>query len=273
MNRNENSEGGGLVEQLLAIMARLRDPEHGCPWDLEQTFYSIAPYTVEEAHEVADAIERGNFDDLREELGDLLFQVVFHARMAEEKGLFDFESVAQAISEKMVRRHPHVFGDRRYANRREREADWEAIKEAERADKGHKGESLFDGVSRGLPALTRAVKLQALAASVGFDWPQAEQMFDKLDEETGELRQAIENRDRDNIEEEIGDLYFALTNLARRFDVDPDQALRRCNRKFERRFHLMEKFARQQNLDLAALAHDELESLYIEAKRQLGEAG
>ncbi|MDZ7791646.1 MAG: nucleoside triphosphate pyrophosphohydrolase [Xanthomonadales bacterium] len=261
------------IERLIDIMARLRDPERGCPWDVEQTFRTIAPYTVEEAHEVADAIERDDFDDLRDELGDLLFQVVFHARMAEEQSLFGFDDVADAISDKMVRRHPHVFGDASFDNVDQQSANWEAIKAAERAEKGKAGESALDGVARGLPALRRAVKLQKRAARVGFDWPGPDPIFDKLHEEAEELRAALDNADVDNIEEEIGDLLFVITNLARKLDVDPGAALRRCNRKFERRFRTMEEMARARAVDLADLDHDELEAVYEAAKARLGQGG
>lgn len=266
-----DAPGTDPVQRLLALMARLRDPEGGCPWDLAQTFSSIAPYTVEEAHEVADAIERADFHALREELGDLLFQVIFHARMAEEKSLFDFHAVADGLLEKIIRRHPHVFGGRRYASVAEQQEDWEAIKAAERAARGETDTGLLSGISRGLPALRRSQLLQARAATVGFDWPSTEPMFDKLAEETAELKAAIAHQDADNIEEEVGDLFFALTNLARRLDVDPEQALRRCNHKFERRFHVMEEIARERALNLADLPHTELEAIYIEAKRRLGE--
>ncbi|WP_376696339.1 nucleoside triphosphate pyrophosphohydrolase [Wenzhouxiangella sp. EGI_FJ10305] len=259
------------IDRLTDIMARLRDPERGCPWDVEQTFRTIAPYTVEEAHEVADAIERADFEDLRDELGDLLFQVVFHARMAEEQSLFGFDDVVEAISDKLVRRHPHVFGDASFNNVEEQTANWEDIKAAERAEKGQADESLLDGVSRGLPALRRAVKLQKRAARVGFDWPDPDPIFDKLREEAEELRAALANEDVDNIEEEIGDLLFVITNLARKLDVDPGAALRRCNHKFERRFRTMEEMARDRAIDLADLDHDELEAVYEAAKARLGE--
>ncbi|WP_376691336.1 nucleoside triphosphate pyrophosphohydrolase [Wenzhouxiangella sp. EGI_FJ10409] len=261
------------IERLIDIMARLRDPERGCPWDVEQTFRTIAPYTVEEAHEVADAIEREDFDDLRDELGDLLFQVVFHARMAEERSLFDFDDVAEAISDKLVRRHPHVFGDASFDSVEQQSASWEAIKAAERAEKGQADESALDGVSRGLPALRRAVKLQKRAARVGFDWPGPDPIFDKLHEEAEELRAALAKADDDNIEEEIGDLLFVITNLARKLDVDPGAALRRCNQKFERRFRGMEAMARERAVDLADLDHDELEAVYEAAKARLGKKG
>lgn len=257
------------IDRLIDIMARLRDPERGCPWDVEQTFRSIAPYTVEEAHEVADAIEREDFDDLRDELGDLLFQVVFHARMAEEQSLFAFSDVAAAISDKLVRRHPHVFGDASFDSAAEQTASWEAIKAAERAEKGQVNDGALDGVSRGLPALRRAVKLQKRAARVGFDWPDIEPIFDKLREEAEELRAGLDKEDADNIEEEIGDLLFVITNLARKLDVDPGAALRRCNHKFERRFRTMEDMARERALDLADLDHPELEAVYEAAKARL----
>jgi len=259
------------IKRLLDIMARLRDPEHGCPWDVEQTFRSIAPYTVEEAHEVAEAIEREDFDDLRDELGDLLFQVVFHARMAEEGGLFGFDDVVAAVSDKLVRRHPHVFGDARFDSAEEQTASWEAIKAAERAEKGEVEESLLDGVSRGLPVLRRAVKLQKRAAGVGFDWPDVAPIFDKLAEETDELKAGLARDDRDNIEEEIGDLFFVLTNLARKLDVDPGAALRRCNHKFEQRFRGMEALAEERGLVMGELDGDGLEQLYRAAKRRRGE--
>lgn len=261
------------IARLIDIMARLRDPERGCPWDVQQTFRTIAPYTVEEAHEVADAIERDDFEDLRDELGDLLFQVVFHARMAQERSLFDFDDVAAAISDKLVRRHPHVFADARFDSIEQQSASWEAIKAAERAEKGQADESALDGVSRGLPALRRAVKLQKRAARVGFDWPGPDPIFDKLNEEAGELRVALDNADADNIEEEIGDLLFVITNLARKLDVDPGAALRRCNHKFETRFRTMEEMARARAVDLADLDHDELEAVYEAAKARLGSGG
>ncbi|RFF31271.1 nucleoside triphosphate pyrophosphohydrolase [Wenzhouxiangella sediminis] len=270
---DSSSNDRAAVDRLIEIMARLRDPERGCPWDIEQTFRTIAPYTVEEAHEVADAIERDDLEDLRDELGDLLFQVVFHARMAEERSLFDFDDVAAAISDKLVRRHPHVFGDARFDNVEQQSANWEDIKAAERAEKGRADESLLDGVSRGLPALRRAVKLQKRAARAGFDWPGAEPIFEKLHEEADELRAALERKDTDNIEEEIGDLLFVITNLARKLDVDPGAALRRCNHKFERRFRTMEDMARERALDLADLDPDELEAVYEAAKARLKESG
>ncbi|QOC23322.1 nucleoside triphosphate pyrophosphohydrolase [Wenzhouxiangella sp. AB-CW3] len=254
------------INRLLEIMARLRDPEGGCPWDLEQNFRSIAPYTVEEAHEVADAIERGDLDDLKDELGDLLFQVVFHARMAEEQGAFAFAEVVAAISDKMERRHPHVFGDAVVGDARSQTVNWEQIKAAERAEKGETDDSLLAGVSRGLPALRRSVKLQKRAARVGFDWPAVDPVFDKIIEELDELGAAVAADDTDGIEEELGDLLFAVTNLARKLEVDPGSALRRSNIKFERRFRAMEMLAAGSRQALAELDADALEDLYRQAK-------
>ena len=259
------------IHRLIEIMSRLRDPDGGCPWDIEQDFRSIAPYTIEEAHEVADAIERGDLDDLKDELGDLLFQVVFHARMAEEEGAFAFGEVVEAVSDKLERRHPHVFGDAEIADSQAQTLNWENIKAAERSERGETDDSVLAGVSRGLPALRRAVKLQKRAARVGFDWPAAEPIFDKIEEEATELKAVMSADDADGIEEEIGDLLFAVTNLARKLDVDPGGALRRSNHKFERRFRAMERLADKRGLDLAAMEHADLEDHYREVKRQLGE--
>ena len=237
--------GGDRLDRLLEIMRRLRAPD-GCPWDREQDFDSIAPYTVEEAYEVADAIERGDFDDLRDELGDLLLQVVYHSQMAEERGAFAFADVLRAVSDKMLRRHPHVFGDAE-------SFDWEAIKAEEREQKARaklaRGEpvpptgakGVLDDVAMGLPALSRALKLQARAARVGFDWPETTMVLDKIREESAELVEAAQDgADQDHIEEEMGDLLFVMANLARHLKVDPETALRRANAKFVRRFHAIE---------------------------------
>src|SRR3954470_9115823 len=202
------------IDRLLAIMARLRDREGGCPWDVEQTFATVAPYTVEEAYEVADAIERGELSDLKEELGDLLLQVVFHARMAEEQGAFAFDDVAQAINDKMVRRHPHVFAEETYASLAHQKEGWESLRAAERARKGRTA-SLLDDVPVGLPALTRAVKLSKRAAGVGFVWPDVSHVVDKLDEELGELKAEIAAGDFEKARQEMGDLLFVVANLAR----------------------------------------------------------
>ena len=257
------------IHRLIEIMVRLRDPESGCPWDIEQDFRSIASYTIEEAHEVADAIERGDLDDLKDELGDLLFQVVFHARMAEEQGRFAFDDVAEAIAEKLVRRHPHVFGDQAIESAADQTRNWERIKAAERAARGDTDDSAMAGVSRGLPALRRSVKLQKRAARVGFDWPDIRPIMAKLREEAAELEQGMAAADRDNIEEEIGDLLFVVTNLARKLDVDPGAALRRSNHKFEQRFRAMEALAAERGLNLAELSLDEQERLYREVKSGL----
>lgn len=233
------------LDRLLAIMARLRDPADGCPWDLDQTFASVAPYTVEEAYEVADAIERNDLSDLKEELGDLLLQVVFHARMAEEQGAFAFEDVAAAINDKMVRRHPHVFAQESYASLAHQKQGWEALKAAERAQKTSartdgRAASLLDDVPVGLPALTRAVKLSKRAAGVGFVWPTVQDVVKKLHEEIGELEAEIEAGDLEKARQEMGDVLFVVANLARTLDVDPEDSLRYTNAKFVRRFQFIE---------------------------------
>ncbi len=227
------------IDRLLGVMAKLRDPEGGCPWDVEQTFATIAPYTIEEAYEVADAIERGDMDDLKSELGDLLFQSVFHARMAQEAGLFDFDDVAAAIADKLERRHPHVFGDETaQADDKAQKARWEDIKAAERKARAQGG--VLDDVPVGLPALTRAAKLTKRAGRVGFDWPSTDEVFDKLAEEIEELRVEIAAGDKDKAREELGDLLFVVANLARKLDVEPEDALRGANAKFVRRFGFIE---------------------------------
>ncbi len=229
------------IFRLLEIMAQLRSPDGGCPWDLEQTFETIAPYTVEEAYEVADAIQRGDLTDLRDELGDLLLQVVFHARMAEEQGAFDFAAVAQAINDKMVRRHPHVFADAHHRDAAEQTRAWETIKAGERAAKAAgRIASLTDDVPIALPALTRAVKLSSRVARVGFVWPSAKEVLEKLHEEVAELEAEIAAGDVDKAREELGDVLFVCANLARELDVDPEAALRGTNDKFVRRFKFIE---------------------------------
>ena len=230
----------GGMDRLREIMRRLRDPETGCPWDIEQEFRTIAPYTIEEAYEVADAIEREAWDELKGELGDLLFQSVFHAQMAEEKGLFSFDDVADTMSDKMVARHPHVFGDENRDKSAEQQTrDWETIKAAERAAKAQQG--VLDGVAIGLPALLRAVKLQKRAARVGFDWPEIGMVLDKIIEEAREVAEARDTLGQDELREEIGDLLFVVANLARHLDVEPEEALRHANAKFERRFKGIER--------------------------------
>ncbi|MFT4077658.1 MAG: nucleoside triphosphate pyrophosphohydrolase [Asticcacaulis sp.] len=226
------------IEGLLDVMRRLRDPQTGCPWDKEQTFATIAPYTIEESYEVADAIQRNDVRDLKEELGDLLFQVVFHARIAEEMGLFNFDDVAAGMSEKLIRRHPHVFGDAGDRTPDEQNEAWEVTKAAERKAKAKHG--LLDDVPVGLPALTRAAKLTKRAARVGFDWPSVHEVLDKLDEETLELKAEVAKGDVQKSHEELGDILFVLANLARKLDVEPENALRMTNAKFVRRFEVIE---------------------------------
>ncbi|MBB5514962.1 ATP diphosphatase [Rubricella aquisinus] len=229
---------GGMA-RLVEIMRRLRDPDTGCPWDIEQDFSTIAPYTIEEAYEVADAIARADMADLADELGDLLLQVVYHAQMGAESAAFDLDTVITGICDKMIRRHPHVFGeDSREKTAEQQTADWEAIKAAERARKGDAGpKRTLDGVAAGLPALTRAIKLQNRAARVGFDWPETDQVLDKIVEEAQELRTA---ENADHRFEEFGDLMFVMANLARHMDIDPEAALRAANQKFTRRFNQIE---------------------------------
>jgi tetrapyrrole methylase family protein/MazG family protein/ATP diphosphatase len=253
------------IDRLLAIMARLRDPHDGCPWDREQTFATIAPYTVEEAYEVADAIERNDLGDLKEELGDLLLQVVFHAQMAEERGAFDFDDVARAINDKMVRRHPHVFSDESYGSLDAQKQGWEALKAAEREAKGART-SLLDDVPVGLPGLTRAVKLSKRAATVGFVWPTVQDVIAKLHEEVGEMLAEVEAGDLEKARQEIGDVLFVVANLARTLNVDPEGAVRSTNEKFVRRFKYVEQqLARRgktpEQSDLA-----EMDALWDEAK-------
>ncbi len=229
----------GGMPRLLEIMRRLRDPQSGCPWDIEQDFSTIAPYTIEEAYEVADAIEREAWDELKGELGDLLFQSVFHAQMADEAGLFSFDDVANTMSDKMVARHPHVFGDEsRDKSAEQQTLDWEKIKAAERVGKAQQG--TLDGVAVNLPALTRAVKLQKRAARVGFDWPDSRHVIDKIVEEAHELEEARDSLSEDEIKEEFGDLLFVVANLARHLKIEPEEALRATNAKFTRRFEGIE---------------------------------
>lgn len=258
------SEDARKIDALLDVMARLRSPDGGCPWDLEQNFRTIAPYTIEEAYEVADAIERGDMKGLKEELGDLLFQSVFHAQMAKEEGLFSFGDVAQAIADKMIRRHPHVFGEDDMRSAEEQTAAWEEQKAEERKAKGADG--LLDDVPAGLPGLTRAVKLQKRAGRVGFDWPDARSVLDKIAEETEELKEAMDAGEKDHIEEEFGDLLFVLANLSRHLDIDPESALRRANEKFIRRFRHIEKTFAERGESLAYASLDAMETVWDEAK-------
>ncbi|HKF70863.1 MAG TPA: nucleoside triphosphate pyrophosphohydrolase [Stellaceae bacterium] len=260
------------LPRLLDIMARLRDPEHGCPWDLEQSFSTIAPYTIEEAYEVAEAAERGEPEALKDELGDLLLQVVFHARMAEEARQFAFNDVARGIADKMVRRHPHVFADAEVEGAAAQTVAWEAQKAEERRARavaaGHP-ESALDGVGLGLPALTRAEKLQKRAARVGFDWPSTPPVLDKIEEEIVELRTEIErNGAPERIADELGDLLFAVVNLARRLSVDPEQALRSANRKFERRFRGVEARLTATGTPITKATLDEMEAEWERVKAE-----
>jgi tetrapyrrole methylase family protein/MazG family protein/ATP diphosphatase len=255
------------IDRLLAIMARLRDPADGCPWDQEQTFATVAPYTVEEAYEVADAIERNDLSDLKEELGDLLLQVVFHARMAEEQGVFAFDDVAQAINDKMIRRHPHVFAEETYESLAHQKEGWEALKAAERESKGQgRTTSLLDDIPVGLPALTRAVKLSKRTAKVGFVWPDISHVVDKLDEELGELKAEIAAGDFEKARQEMGDVLFVVANLARTLEVDPEDSLRFTNAKFVRRFQYVEKVLAERGRTPEQSDLAEMDALWDEAK-------
>ena len=263
------------LERLIAIMARLRDPERGCPWDVEQNFATIAPYTIEEAYEVADAIQHGDMGALKDELGDLLLQVVFHSQMAREAGAFGIEDVARAINDKMVKRHPHVFADAVVEGAAAQTHAWEAQKAAERAAKGEvegRPVGALDGVAVGLPALTRALKLQRRAARVGFDWPAAgalEQIEAKLAEELGEIRAEVAAANAAAIADECGDLLFVCVNLLRHLGVDPESALRSTNAKFERRFRAVEERMRQEGIaELAAAGIDRLEAAWQVVKAE-----
>jgi nucleoside triphosphate diphosphatase len=257
------------ITRLLSIMAQLRDREHGCPWDCEQSFATIAPYTIEEAYEVADAIERKDMAALKEELGDLLFQVVFHAQIACEASNFTFEDVARALCDKMVSRHPHVFGDRIIETADQQTQNWETMKQAERAQKIKHDPSILADIPLALPALMRAEKLAKRAARVGFDWPSLEDVFDKLNEETLEVREAVSEGDQDHIEEEIGDMLFVVSNLARKAKVDPELALRKANTKFEARFRYVESQLAAQSKSPATSSLEEMEGLWLDAKQAL----
>lgn len=265
----------GDIQRILGIMARLRDPQRGCPWDLEQDFASIAAYTIEEAYEVADAIDRGDLPGLCDELGDLLLQVVFHAQMAQERGAFGFGDVVDAISDKMIRRHPHIFGDAAAGDAETVLRNWEAIKRDERAAAGDTDTSALAGIARGLPEWQRAVKLQARAARVGFDWPGPAPVIDKLHEEIEEVRVEFDAvaahpddaAAQDRLEEELGDLLFVAANLARHAKVDVGAALRRANHKFERRFRAMEAMADADGQALAGQSLDAQDGYWNRAKQ------
>lgn len=269
------------ISRLLEIMAALRTPRTGCPWDLEQDFSTIVPYTLEEAYEVADAIQRGDMDDLREELGDLLLQVVFHARMAEEEKAFDFGDVVEAITTKMIRRHPHVFGDEDARSAGMAKGAWNRIKAQEKAERSARriaagrdpedhGRGFLDGVPVAHTALTRALKIQEKAATVGFDWKEAKPVLDKIEEEIGELREAIEGGRGDQIADEYGDVLFALVNLGRHLKLDPEASLRGTNEKFRTRFHAVEKALAEQGRSLEQSSLEEMEELWQRAKQPNG---
>ena len=262
--KDKNSPEEGLNE-LVSIMARLRDPQNGCPWDLKQDFSSIAPYTIEEAYEVADVIERGDLPELCGELGDLLLQIVFHAQMASEQGLFDIRDVCESINSKMIRRHPHVFADELLHTADAVSTRWDEIKQAERADKQHDTSHMHD-VARSLPALKRAHKLQRRAAHVDFDWPDISGVWNKLSEEQQELRDAVASGEQHGIEDEIGDLLFTCVNLSRHLKVDAETALRRANAKFEQRFRAMESLCEQAGKVFDELDLDEKEVLWNQSK-------
>jgi ATP diphosphatase len=266
------------LQDLLHLMARLRDPQFGCPWDIKQTYASIVPHTLEEAYEVADAIERGDFDHLQGELGDLLFQVVYYSQLAREEGRFEFDGVVDSITRKLIRRHPHVFptGDL-YAPLETPRLDedqvkqrWEEIKAEERAEKSKAPEqlSLLDDVPTALPALSRSTKLQKRTAQVGFDWPDALPVFDKVREELDEVLESMADDDADGVTEEVGDLLFSVVNLARHLKVDPETALRAANTKFERRFRFIEQVLRATRRPIEDCTLEELDALWGEAKRQ-----
>ena len=259
-----NNSSKGML-RLQEIMRALRDPQSGCPWDIEQNFKSIAPYTVEEAYEVADAIERENWDDLKTELGDLLLQTVYHTQMAEEENLFNFNDVVNQISEKMIKRHPHVFGSLKQNKTSDQQIkDWEAIKADERVKKNQTG--ILDDVALNLPALVRSLKLQKRAARVGFDWPTVSKVLKKIEEETKELVEAKEFESQERINEEFGDLMFSIVNLGRHLKVDPEEALKKANKKFVTRFKFIEDEIKSQGRNLEDTSLEEMEQLWQSAK-------
>ena len=264
------------IEELLRVMAALRDPDSGCPWDLRQDFESIVPHTLEEAYEVAEAIETGAFGELKLELGDLLFQVVFYARLADEAGMFDFDDVVAGITEKLINRHPHVFESTVYADVHEQSRAWEQFKKEEQAARGLQNAGTLDGVSKTLPALTRAFKIQRKAARVGFDWAEAAQVLAKLDEERQELDGAMDDpNDRESLAEEMGDLLFTCVNLARHLELDPEQSLRSATRKFERRFSAVEARVRNEGGRVDECTQEHLEALWeaVKSDEEQGDPG
>ena len=256
------------MTELLEIMRRLRDPESGCPWDIQQNFSTIAPYTIEEAYEVADAIEREDMHDLKDELGDLLLQVIFHAQMADEAGLFNYSDVVETLSEKLVRRHPHVFADLQVNDDHELHERWEQEKKRERENKSsNSDQSALDGVTLGLPALMRAQKLQKKAARVGFDWADPEPVFDKINEEIDEVREAMTKDSYREKEEEVGDLLFAVVNLARQLGLDSETALRKANDKFSGRFRKLENVVRESGKSTEECSLEDLEVVWQSVKK------
>ena len=246
-------------------MSQLRDKDDGCEWDKEQTFKSIAPFTIEEAYEVADAIERENISDLKEELGDLLLQVVFLSQIAKEEELFSFDDVAKTISEKLVRRHPFVFSDKKKHSSNEQVNQWEEIKQKERSKKNQEG--ILEGIAKNLPSLQRSQKIQKRVSSVGFDWPDTKGVFEKIKEELRELEEAVESNDKESIQEEIGDLYMIITNLSEKLGVNSEEALRKSNVKFEKRFNYIEKELGKENIKVSEMNLDELNTLWDDSKK------
>jgi len=282
MTKPSPDRAANSLHKLLDVMRKLRDPNGGCPWDLEQTFETIAPYTLEEAYEVADAISRKDMNALKDELGDLLFQVVFHAQMAAEQGAFDFADVAEGVSAKMHRRHPHVFDDANVNSAEAQTLAWEQHKADEReraAAESGKTVSVLDGVALGIPALSRAIKLQNRAAHIGFDWPEAKQILDKVEEEVAELRAELSARDQEGesphrqgrIASELGDVLLAWSNFARHVNVDPEAALRGANGRFESRFRRVEEMMLTSGRDIGSFTLDEMEELWGQAKAQLND--
>lgn len=255
------------LQRLLQIMEQLRAPETGCSWDKKQDFTSLIPYTLEEAYEVVDAIERDDMQDLKAELGDLLFQVVFHSQLAKEQGLFDFEQVAENVADKLIRRHPHVFADVVYANEAEQKQAWETLKATERAAKEVENHTILSGVAKNLPALVQCKKIQDRAANHGFDWPEVEPVYDKVLEELDEVKEAWQSGDQEHIEEEIGDLLLVAVNLARHMQVNPEQALKKSTEKFTRRFEYIEQKVTQSGREVNRCDLAELDSLWNEAKK------
>lgn len=257
------------IDKLLAIMAMLRDPEHGCPWDLKQDFASIVPHTIEEAYEVAEAIANQDYPELKKELGDLLFQTVFYSQLGQEQGMFDFDQIAETMCDKLIRRHPHVFGDKAFNDEAAIKANWENTKAQERLQANANNTSALDDIPLALPALSRAYKIQKRAASVGFDWPDTTGVIDKIAEEIEEVKHELEQDQQSltRVADELGDLYFALTNLVRHLGLKPEQVVSQANKKFESRFRTVEQLSEQ---PLAQLNLEQLEALWQQAKQQVG---